>query len=232
MKAPKLLLIAALVVVVGTFYGAGLHRELTLAAIQENLDQIRALNARWPLRVPAIFVAAYVFLTSLSIPGALVLTLLAGAVFGTGIGTALVSVASTSGATIAFLLSRYLFGEALLAKYRRRFLRLNEPLRRDGNRYLLTLRLIPVSPYVVINVLMGLTGIRTWSFIWITFVGMLPGNLVYVYAGRKLAQIGSPGEILTWPIILLLTSLGFVPVLLQKLSGPGRSGPWDKSGAT
>ncbi len=217
MKVTKLLLIFTVALALGFFYGSGFHHNLTLSEVQENLEKIRGLNTRAPILVQTTFILTYVFLTSLSIPGAIVLTLLAGSIFGTVYGTALVSFASTAGATVAFMLSRTIFRSVLMMKYRQRLLYFDQRLRRDGNRYLLSLRLIPLSPFVVINAVLGLTGIRTWSFIWITFVGMLPGNLVYVYAGRKIAAITSPTEILTWPIILLLTVIGLVPFIANRI---------------
>jgi uncharacterized membrane protein YdjX (TVP38/TMEM64 family) len=103
----------------------------------------------------------------------------------------------------------------MMKKFHHTFISINEKFKESGSTYLFTLRLIPVSPFVVINILMGLTSIRLWSFIWITFVAMVPGNLVYVYAGRKIAEINSPSEILTWPIILSLTFIGLLPFVFR-----------------
>lgn len=167
--------------------------------------------------IVGLFLGVYIFLTSLSIPGAIVLTLLAGAIFGVGNGTLLVSVASTAGASIAFLMSRYLFRESMMKKFERKLRKINRKLEQNGNLYLFTLRLIPVSPYVVVNILMGLTSVRLWTFIWITFLGMLPGNMIYVFAGRKIADIRSASEILTWPIILSLTLIGILPLVTTKI---------------
>lgn len=199
------------------FYATGTYEYLELSHIQRNLDAIRSFYDDHPVKMILIFLALYIGITSMSVPGAIVLTLLAGAVFGVIPGTLLVAVASTSGATIAFLMSRYLFRESLMNKYKDKLQNVNMKIRENGTSYLFTIRLIPVSPYVVINLLMGLTSIKTWSYIWITFLAMLPGNLVYVYAGRKISEIKTASEILTWPIILTLTLIGLLPWIVKKL---------------
>lgn len=197
------------------FYATGTYKYLELSNIQRNLEYIRIFNQTNPVLMVSFFMMAYISITALSIPGAIVLTLLSGAIFGVETGTILVSLASTIGATIAFLMSRYLFQESMMKKFHHTFISINEKFKESGSTYLFTLRLIPVSPFVVINILMGLTSIRLWSFIWITFVAMVPGNLVYVYAGRKIAEINSPSEILTWPIILSLTFIGLLPFVFR-----------------
>lgn len=216
MKNTKLVLIIIFLAAVILFYATGTHEQLDLPHIQKNLDGIRSFHEKNPYTMIMIFMGAYIAITAMSIPGAIVLTLLSGAVFGVWKGTMLVSLASTIGATIAFLMSRYLFRETMLKRFKNQMVTINRKLKENGNHYLFTMRLIPVSPFVVINLMMGLTHVSTWNFIWITFVGMFPGNLVYVYAGRKIAQIKSPSEILTWPIILTLTLLGVLPLILKK----------------
>lgn len=216
-KISKVIIIIIFLVAVILFYGTAAHEHLDLPHVQKNLERIHNYYDSNPVSMITLFMLAYISITSMSIPGAIVLTLLAGAVYGTWLGTLLVSLASTIGATVAFLMSRYLLRESMLRRFHKRLGVMNEKLKENGNNYLFTMRLIPVSPYVVINLMMGLTHMRTWSFVWITFVGMLPGNFVYVYAGRKIAQIKTPSEILTWPIILLLTLIGLLPVLLKKL---------------
>lgn len=217
LKKTKLLFLFLMLAVVAMFYATGSYHYLELAFIQKNLDAIRSYYESNPGSLIAVFLFLYISITSLSIPGAIVLTLLAGAIFGVIPGTLLVSFASTAGATIAFLMSRYLFRESMMNRFKDRLKTVNQKVRENGNSYLFTMRLIPVSPYVVINVMMGLTSIKTWNYIWITFVAMFPGNLVYVYAGRKISEIKSASEILTWPIILVLTLLGILPWLVKKL---------------
>jgi uncharacterized membrane protein YdjX (TVP38/TMEM64 family) len=215
---PKFIILLIVIVLITGLYYSGVYQQIEFTNIQKKLELIRELEQSSPLLLTFSFLACYVFLTALSIPGALVLTLLAGAIFGVTKGTILVSFASCLGATIAFILSRYLFREALINKYRRRYDTLNANLKGQEKSYLFFIRMIPLSPFVVINVLMGLTKIKLWTYTWITFVGMVPGNLVFVYAGRKISEITSPLEILTWPIILLLSALGLIPILLKKIS--------------
>lgn len=217
MKKTKLIFLLIMVSVVALFYATGSYRYLELNFIQKNLDAIRSFYDLHPAPLIAVFLILYISITSLSIPGAIVLTLLAGAIFGVVPGTLLVSFASTAGATIAFLMSRYLLRESMMARFKDKLKTVNQKVKENGNSYLFTIRLIPVSPYVVINVLMGLTSMRTWNYIWITFVAMFPGNLVYVYAGRKISEIRSASEILSWPIILVLTFLGLLPLIIKKL---------------
>jgi uncharacterized membrane protein YdjX (TVP38/TMEM64 family) len=215
-KKTKLILFLFIVAIVAIFYATGTFKYLELNYIQKNLNSIRAYYVTNPVTMISLFLVAYIGITSMSIPGAIVLTLLAGAIFGITFGTFLVCLASTAGATISFLMSRYLFREAMLKKFHHQLQNVNQKMKEKGSSYLFTIRMIPVSPYVVINVLMGLTHIRTWTYIWITFVAMLPGNLVYVYAGRKIAEINSPSEILSWPIILMLTFIGVAPWIISK----------------
>lgn len=214
-KKSKILIILLIVSLLTFFYASGLYRELSFHNIQLNLQKIKDWYATSPVEMLAAFFSVYVLITSLSIPGAIVLTLLSGAVFGVWFGSLIVSVASCVGATIAFLMSRFLFRDALLKKNRARYHRMNAKFKKNGKSYLMSLRLIPVSPFVVINVMMGLTNIKVWDYIWITFIGMIPGTIIYVYAGRKISEIESPSEILTWPILLTLSVIAALPFILK-----------------
>lgn len=198
-----------------TFYLYGGGEYLSLEFIQENVQKLRHLVEIHPVRVTAGFVGIYVLLTSLSIPGCLLLTLLAGAIFGTIPGTFWVMLSSTTGACVAFLLSRYLFREYFQKKFHDKFLLMNEKVKKEGKVFLFTSRMIPVSPFVVVNVVMGLTKMKLWNFAWITYLGMLPGTFLYVYAGRKIATLKNPSQILSLELILGLTMLGVLPLLLR-----------------
>jgi uncharacterized membrane protein YdjX (TVP38/TMEM64 family) len=217
-KSNKILFLIFLIGILTVVYSTGLYKELSLENIQDNLDLIRRFYYESPVLMVSYFFTVYVLITTLSIPGAIVLTLLSGAIFGVLPGTLLVSLASCLGATLAFLMSRYLFRESMTMKFNYRFQKMNRAFTEKGNFYLFTLRLIPVSPFVVVNILMGLTTIRLRTYIWITFLGMIPGTLVYVYAGRRMAEIESPADILTWPVILLLTLMSFLPYIIKKIS--------------
>lgn len=213
----KLFLFALLLLTIGIFYYSGASEYLDFHTIQTNLEKIKDYRELYPYKTLAIFVGAYVLITSLSIPGAIVLTLLAGAIFGVAFGTLVVSIASCMGAVIAFAMSRYIFKDFMLKHFREKFEKIDKKFHENGKTYLFTIRLIPVSPFVVVNVVMALTSIRIWPYTWITYVAMLPGTFIYVYAGRKISEIQSPSEILTWPIILILTLLGIMPFIFKWL---------------
>ncbi len=211
----KLFLFIVIISLIGIFYISGAYRYLDFKSIQSNLEWIKNYQENYPYRTFLIFVAADILLTSLSIPGSIVLTLLAGAIFGVIPGTLIISIATCFGATFAFIISRYLFKDLLMKHFRTKFEGIDRKFRKSGKTYLFSIRLVPVSPFVVINILMALTSIRLWTYIWITFVGMMPGTFVYVYAGRKIASIQNPAEILTPPLLITLTILGILPLFFK-----------------
>lgn len=200
-----------------TIYFSGFYNFVTFENIKANLEVIKEYSRNNPLVFLGEFMSVFILITSLSIPGAIVLTLLSGVIFGVLPGTLIVLVASTIGATIAFLYSRYIFGDLFREKFREKHQTIENKFNENGNAYLFTLRMIPVSPFVVINILMGLTPIRLWNYIWITFVGMFPGTLMYVYAGKEMAELNSPSEIMTLPILLLFIAIAFLPYVLKRL---------------
>jgi uncharacterized membrane protein YdjX (TVP38/TMEM64 family) len=197
------------------FYYIGGNEHLQLKNVQGKLEHIRSFYQQDPWMTLGLFSGLFIFMTSLSIPGSIVLTLLAGTIFGILPGTIIVTLSATLGASCAFIMSRYLFREAILRKFGVQFEKLDYKFKQNGKTFLLSLRLFPGSPFVVINLLMGLTTIQLWTFIWITFCGMFPGGLIFVYAGRKIAEISSPTEIITWPIILALLALGLMPLFFK-----------------
>ena len=161
--------------------------------------------------------AVYIVTTALSLPGAALLTLLGGALFGLGTGTLLVSFASTIGATLAFLVSRLLLRDWVQDKFGSYLKSFNEGIEKDGVIYLFTLRLIPAVPFFVINLVMGLTPMKTLSFFLVSQIGMLAGTIVFVNAGTQLAQIESLSGILSPGIIFSFVLLGIFPLLAKKL---------------
>ena len=163
-----------------------------------------------------IFFVAYVLVTALSLPGAVIMTLAAGALFGLGFGTLLVSFASSIGATLAFLASRYLLRDVIQARFGDRLKAINEGMAKDGTLYLFTLRLVPLFPFFLVNLLMGLTPIKTLSYYWISQLGMLAGTLVYVNAGTELAKINSLSVILSPGLVLSFALLGIFPLLAKQ----------------
>ncbi|HEX6827630.1 MAG TPA: FAD-dependent oxidoreductase [Burkholderiales bacterium] len=217
MNRRKLLLLAAIAALVAAFFYFDARQYLSL----ESLKAQRAALETWfhahPAQAVLAYFAAYVVMAALSFPGATLVTLAGGAIFGLLWGTVIVSFASTVGATLAMLASRFLFRDAMQEKFGENLKAMNEGIARDGAFYLFTLRLIPLFPFWLINLVMGLTPIRAATFFWVSQVGMLPGTIVYVYAGTELAQIQSLSGILSPGIIFAFTLLGLFPLIARKL---------------
>ena len=190
-----------------------LGQYLTLDALKAQQASLDGVYHARPLLVIAVFFAGYVALTALSVPGAAILTLAAGAIFGVATGTVLVSFASSIGATLAFLASRYLFHDAVQARFGTRLKPVNDGVARDGAFYLFSLRLVPVFPFFAVNLLMGLTPIRTWTYYWVSQAGMLLGTVVYVNAGTQLARIETIGDIASPSLLASFAALGLLPWL-------------------
>ncbi len=193
----------------------GLGALLTLDNLKASRDALQAQVQAQPMATAAVFFAAYVAATALSIPGAVILTLAAGAMFGLGWGLLLVSFASSLGALLAFLVARYLLRDAIQARFGNALAPINEGVRKDGTLYLLTLRLVPVFPFWLINLLMGLTPMGAGRFYAVSQVGMLAGTVVYVNAGTQLAAIQSPGDILSPGLLGSFVLLGLFPLLAK-----------------
>lgn len=215
MKKIILLLIVAAVVAVFAF---DLHSLLTLDSLKNRLEQFREFQAESPFMVAGVFFAAYVVVTAFSIPGAAVMTLAAGALFGLLQGLVIVSFASTIGATLAFVGARYLLRDTVQAKFANRLKAINEGVEREGAFYLFTLRLVPVFPFFLINLLMGLTSMKAITFFWVSQLGMLAGTAVYVNAGTELAEINSLAGILSPGLILSFVLLGVFPLIAKKIT--------------
>ncbi|HRP22850.1 FAD-dependent oxidoreductase [Thauera sp.] len=212
----KALLLLAVLALVAAFFASGLNRQLDLDTLKAGMDGFAAWREASPLAVAALYFAAYVAVTALSLPGAAVMTLAGGALFGLGWGLLIVSFASTIGATLAFLVSRHLLRDSVQARFGDRLQAINEGIARDGAFYLFTLRLVPVFPFFLINLLMGLTPIRLKTFYWVSQLGMLPGTLVYVNAGTELARIESLSGILSPALLFSFALLGVFPLLARK----------------
>lgn len=212
----RLLLLATLAALVTSFFLFDLDRLLTLDGLKAGLTQFETLRSNYPLVTGGAFFLLYVLVTALSLPGAAVMTLAAGALFGLVWGTVIVSFASTLGATAAFLVARFLLRDSVEARFGDRLAAINDGINRDGAFYLFTLRLVPVVPFFLINLLMGLTPIRTATFYWVSQIGMLAGTLVYVNAGTQLAQLDSLSGILSPALLISFALLGLFPLLAKK----------------
>lgn len=213
----KLVFLGVLVaVVVAAWYVFDLGQYLNLYYIQSRAPHWQAQLEQHPLLFAGIFFGVYVLVTGLSIPGAAVMTLLAGALFGVVWGTVLVSFASTIGATLAFLIARYVARDFVQQRFSEQLKTLNNGVKNEGGFYLFTLRLVPAFPFFLINIAMGLTPIGIWQFYWISQVGMLAGTIVYVNAGTQLAQLESMQGILSPTLIGSFVALGLLPLVAKK----------------
>ncbi|KJS04205.1 MAG: pyridine nucleotide-disulfide oxidoreductase [Gammaproteobacteria bacterium BRH_c0] len=213
----KVLLLCVVVLAVAAFFVFDLDQLLTLEGLKSIQVSMEAWRNSAPVLVALGFLLFYVAVTALSLPGAAVMTVAAGAFFGLWWGTLIVSFASSIGATVAFLVSRYLFREWVQKRFGDRLKAINDGVAREGAFYLFTLRLVPVFPFFLINLLMALTPIRTWTFYWVSQVGMLAGTLVYVNAGTQLARIDSLGGLLSPQLLLSFVLLGIFPLLAKKI---------------
>jgi uncharacterized membrane protein YdjX (TVP38/TMEM64 family) len=216
---PRWLLAALLVLGVAGFYSLGLHSYLSWDYLRAHLDALEARVNQHYLPALGLFFLAYVGVTALSLPAATVLSLAAGVLFGRWVGTGVVLLAATLGATLgatlAFLSSRYLFRDWVRRRFGARLAAVDAGVRRDGAYYLLTLRLVPAFPFFLVNLAMGLTAMRAWTFAWVSLVGMLPGTFLYVNTAATLRDIHSPGEILSPGVLVSLALLGVVPLALR-----------------
>ena len=215
----RLLIIAALAALVAAYFFFGLGDYLTVEGIKQVAGDVGAYYERNPAQVIAGFFLVYVAVAAASLPGAAVMTLAAGALFGVLVGTIIVSFASTLGATLAFLASRYVLRDGIEARFGERLRTVNQGLESDGAFYLFTIRMIPLFPFFVVNLVMGLTRIGTWTFAWVSQVGMLLGTIVYVNAGTQLARIDSLSGIASPAVLASFALLGIAPWFAKAIIG-------------
>ena len=211
MNKGKLVLAGIIAVAVVAFFALDLGRFLSLDFFRTQQAAIEAYVQQSPLRASAAFFLIYVAVTGLSLPGAAIMTLIAGAVFGLLWGTVIVSFASSIGATLAFLVSRFLLRDWVQGRFADKLSKINAGVEKEGAFYLFALRLVPLFPFFVINLAVGLTSIATRTFYWVSQVGMLAGTIVYVYAGTQLGQFQ-----ITWQLVLALALLGLFPLAARK----------------
>jgi pyruvate/2-oxoglutarate dehydrogenase complex dihydrolipoamide dehydrogenase (E3) component/uncharacterized membrane protein YdjX (TVP38/TMEM64 family) len=217
MDKKRILILLLVVAAIAAFFAFDLGRFLNLEFFQQQQEAIAAYRQAQPLLAAGIFFLVYVAVTGLSLPGAAVMTLVGGAVFGLFWGLVIVSFASAIGATLAFLVSRALLRDSVQRRFGDRLKTVNRGIEKDGAFYLFALRLVPLFPFFVINLVMGLTPIRVWTFYWVSQVGMLAGTVVYVNAGTQLAQIQGPGGILSPAILGSFALLALFPFVARKL---------------
>ena len=215
----RIIIILLFVAAIAAWFLFDLGQYLTLDALKAQQAWIDEIYAEKPLLVIGLFFAVYVALTALSFPGAAILTLAAGAIFGLVTGTVIVSFASTIGATLAFLASRTVLGEWVQSRFGDRLKAINDGVERDGAFYLFSLRLVPVFPFFLVNLLMGLTRIRTLTYMWVSQLGMLLGTIVYVNAGTQLAGIDSLSSIASPAVLGSFVALGLLPFVGKGIMG-------------
>jgi len=208
---------AVLVALIAGFFYFDLNTYLTLDGLKGSIDDFRQWRDTSPVLVLGGFFLIYVTATALSLPGAAILTLTAGALFGLAEGLLLASFASSLGALFAFLVSRYILRDTIKRKFPDRLASIDKGIEREGAFYLFTLRLVPLFPFFLINLLMGLTAIKSWTFYWVSQIGMLAGTFVYVNAGTQLSQLESLQGILSFDLILSFILLGIFPLIAKTI---------------
>lgn len=207
----KAALLSVFVLLIGTFFFFDLNQYFTLEGLKSSVSDFRNQIDANPLFSAIVFFVVYVIVTALSLPGAAILTLAAGALFGLWAGLLIASFASTVGATLAFLSARFVFRQSVKKRFAARLDKIDRGVEKQGAFYLFTLRLVPVFPFFIINLAMGLTSLKVWTFYWVSQVGMLAGTLVYVNAGTQLAQIDSLSGIVSADLIFSFVLLGLFP---------------------
>ena len=198
---------------------SGLHELLTFDMLRQCRNQLLSITVQHYILTVGIFITIYIVVVALSIPGAVILSLAAGFLFGFW-GIIYVNIGATIGAILAFLAARYLIGDWLQKRYVEKFASFNKEIAENGYNYLLMLRLIPVFPFFLVNIFAGITRIPLVTYAWTTMVGIAPASFVFIYAGCQLGNIDKPGAILSWQVLLVFVFFGLlalIPVFLKKL---------------
>ena len=217
LKNPRVWLGLAVALLIAAFFIFDLGRWLNFETLQQGRADLLAWVDASPVQASVYYFVAYLVMAALSLPGAAIMTLAGGAMFGLTWGFLLVSFASALGATAAMMIARRLAGEWVQSRYAVQLQSINMGLEADGGFYLFSLRMVPLFPFFVVNLVMGLTRMQAWPFYWISQLGMVPGTLVYVFAGTQLGQIESAGDILSPGLIAAFTVLGLFPLAARKL---------------
>jgi uncharacterized membrane protein YdjX (TVP38/TMEM64 family) len=220
-SAGKIAIAAVIAVAIGAFFYFDLGRFLSLAALKDNRDKLLSFTEANYLSAAVLFILAYIAVTGLSLPGAVILTLAGGFLFGSVFGTLFVNVGATTGATLAFLAARYLLRDTVEQKFGKWIGPLQGGFTKNAFSYLMTLRLIPLFPFFVVNLVAGLTRMNVGTYVGATALGIIPGSFVYAYAGQQLGNINSLKEIASPNVIMafvLLGLLALVPTVYKKFN--------------
>ena len=213
----RIAIVGAIIVLIICFKVLGLGQYLTLDYLKSSQEKFAILYNNNQIAVIAVYMLIYIAVTALSLPGAAVMTLAGGAMFGFWVGFIVVSFASTIGATLACFVARFLLRDWVQNKFGDKLTAINEGIAKEGAFYLFSLRLVPIFPFFIINLVLGLTNMNLFTFYWVSQVGMLPGTMVYVNAGKELAKIDSLSGILSPGLILSFVILGIFPITVKKL---------------
>ena len=214
-RKSRLALVVLIAALVAGFFLSGAHHELDFDNIKARQHELEERYAARPLATVLVFFAFYVVVATTSLPGGAALTMAAGALFGVGLAALLVSFASSIGATFAFLISRHLLADWVHRRFGAAMRRIDDGVVRDGALYLFMLRLVPAVPFMLVNVGMGLTGIRTFTYYWVSQAGMLAGTVLFANAGRRLSEMQSPSDALSPGVITAFALLGVLPLAVR-----------------
>lgn len=216
MPLKKIFIIALLALALTAFFIFDLGQYFTLDYIKSQQASFNTYYSDHPVVTIFTFMAVYIVVVALSLPGAAIMTLLAGALFGLVTGTIVVSFASSIGATLAMVVSRYLLKDWVQDRFKEKLQVINKGMEKDGLFYLFTLRLVPLVPFFVINIVMGLMPIKVFSFYWVSQIGMLAGTIVYIFAGTQLGQIETLKDIVSVDLLMAFILIGLFPLLARK----------------
>lgn len=217
MNKKKLALITLFIAVLTLFFVFDLGQYLNLAYIKSQQQVINGYYSLNPVKTGLIFFISYILVTGVSLPGAGIMTLAGGAIFGVVWGTILVSFGSVFGATVAFLIARYLFHDYVQKHFGKYLTRINRGVEKEGDLYLFTIRIVPIFPFFIVNTLMALTPIKTLNFALVSQIGMLLPTIIFVNAGTQLARIESPGDVLSLELLFSFVLLGIFPFAAKKI---------------
>ena len=215
----KILIGVVIISLIVLFRVLGFDQYLNTTYLIEQREQLLTLVGDNFILTAFIFIGIYIVATAFSIPGAAVLSLAGGLLFGLGFGLIFVNIGASLGATINFIFARYIIGDSIQKKYGDKFEKFNNDIEKNGKNYLLTLRLIPLFPFFLVNVLAGVSSVKMRTFVWTTIIGIIPGSIFYVYAGTTLKNADALTDFISWKTTLPLVILGllvFLPVIINK----------------
>ena len=216
-KNLRYIIIFFILILISIFFFSDLKNFFTLGYVKENLINIRLLFKENVLLFSLIFSLIYIISSALSLPFATLLTLLSGYIFGLTLGVFIVSLCSTVGASIAFLTSKFLFYDFIQKKYKKQLVTINNEFINEGIFYIFALRLVPVFPFFVVNIVTSLLPIKLSTFFWVSMLGMFPATLVYVNAGNELSKINSFSDILSFQVLISFSLIGILPLTIKFL---------------